>query len=291
MKTCKSLLLFLGFVSAFLIAATAAVAPTLTFKFTKFTVTGSLTTALGGINNSGVIVGQYQDKKGVEHCFMLNGSKVTTINYPKAASDSCIHINSAGAIVGASKNTAGVTKGFVYQNGKFTDIPGPSGAKSSVAYGINDSGVVVGTYTTSSDAIVGFILKGKTYTTLNPPGADLAIATAINNTGNVVLFYGTSKGIDSALYNGKTYKTINVPGAANSFAFDINTAGNIVYETLNSAGNDAKGVLFQAGKFYTFAYPKSADSSATGLNDKSELVGYYQTTSISGPEQGYKATY
>ncbi|MGB6677962.1 MAG: hypothetical protein WBE44_14810, partial [Terriglobales bacterium] len=135
MKARKSLLLFLGFVSAFLMAATAAGAPTLTFKFTKFTVPGSLTTAPGGINNSGVIAGQYQDKKGVEHCFMLKGGKVTTINYPKAASDSCIHINSAGAIVGASKNTAGVTKGFVYQNGKFTDIPGPSGAKSSVAYG------------------------------------------------------------------------------------------------------------------------------------------------------------
>jgi hypothetical protein len=105
------------------------------------------------------------------------------------------------------------------------------------------------------------------------------------------LFYGTSKGIDSALYNGKTYKTINVPGAANSFAFDINTAGNIVYETLNSSATKAQAVLYQAGKFYTFAYTKSADSSAVGLNDKSELVGYYQTTSISGPEQGYKATY
>jgi hypothetical protein len=105
------------------------------------------------------------------------------------------------------------------------------------------------------------------------------------------MFYGKSAAIESALYNGKTYKTINVPGAANSFAFDINSGGDIVYETLNSSASKAQGVLYQAGKFYTFAYPKSADTSVTGINDKSEVVGYYQTKSISGPDQGFKATY
>jgi probable HAF family extracellular repeat protein len=291
MKTCRWLLLFPGFVLVFMMAATAADAPTLTFKFTKYNVPGASATGIGGINNSGVIVGEYEDTKSVQHCFMLSGGKVTTINYPKAASDSCIHINSKGAIVGASKNTAGVTKGFVYQNGKFTDVPGPSGARSAVAYGINDSGVVVGTYTDAKDELHGFELKGKTYKILDPPGSILTIATGINNAGNVVMFYGKSGALESALYNGKTYKTINVPGAANSFAFDINTAGDIVYETLNSSGTKAQAVLFQAGKFYTFGYPKSADSSATGINDKSEVVGYYQTKTISGPDQGFTATY
>ncbi|MGA8493503.1 MAG: hypothetical protein WB711_23985, partial [Terriglobales bacterium] len=203
----------------------------------------------------------------------------------------CIHINSADAIVGDSKNSAGVTKGFVYQKGKFTDIPGPSGAKSSVAYGINVSGVIVGTYTDAKGELHGFELKGKTYKTLDPPGSILTVATGINNAGKVVMFYGKSSAIESALYNGKTYKTINVPGAANSFALDINTGGDIVYETLNSSATKAQAVLFQAGKFYTFVYPRSADSSATGINDKKEVVGYYQTTSITGPERGFKATY
>ena len=61
MKACKSLLLFLGFVSI------AAAAPTLTFKFTKVNVPGAAATGLGGINNSGVIVGEYEDTKSVEH--------------------------------------------------------------------------------------------------------------------------------------------------------------------------------------------------------------------------------
>jgi probable HAF family extracellular repeat protein len=91
----------------------------------RVNVPGALATALGGINKAGVIVGQYEDQKGVLHCFMLVGSKVTTINHPNSVSDGCTHINSAGAIVGSAKNSAGIPTGFLYQNGKFTDIPGP----------------------------------------------------------------------------------------------------------------------------------------------------------------------
>ena len=47
MKTCKALLLVPGFVLAFMIAATAANAPTLSFKFTTVRVPGALSTALG----------------------------------------------------------------------------------------------------------------------------------------------------------------------------------------------------------------------------------------------------
>jgi probable HAF family extracellular repeat protein len=290
MRSRNNFVLMLGFVLVFMIAANAASAPTLTFAFTTVNVPGAKATVLGGINNAGVIVGQYEDKKEVVHCFMLVGSKVTTINHPNAVSDGCIHINSAGAIVGFWKNSAAVTTGFLYQNGKFTDIPGPSGAKSSVAYGINDSGQIVGYYTDSSGKIHGFLRKGTTYTILNVPGAASTIATGINNAGNIVMYYGIGTRIASALYNGKTYTTINVPHAANSLARDINRTGDIVYEILNSSFAHEEGALFHAGTYYTFTYPKSAATSGFGINDDSVLVGLYQATA-SGPDQGFKATY
>ena len=289
MKRCKSLLLATGLVLAFMMAAAAANAP-LTFKFTTVNVPGAIATVLGGINNSGVIVGQYEDKKEVLHCFMMVGSKVTTINHPNAVSDGCIHINSAGAIVGFWKNSAGITTGFLYQNGKFTNIPGPSGAKSSVAYGINDTGQIVGYYTDSSNKTHGFLLKGTTYTILNVPGAASTIATGINKAGNIVMYYGIGTHIWSALYNGKTYKTINVPEAANSLTRDINNTGDIVYEILNSSFAHEEGVLFHAGKYYTVDYPGSAATSGFGINDDSVLVGLYQATT-SSPDQGFKATF
>ena len=80
MRTRSHSLLMLGSVLVFMIAADAANAPTLTFKFTTVNVSGAIATLLGGINNAGVIVGEYEDKTKVVHCFKLVGSKVTTIN-------------------------------------------------------------------------------------------------------------------------------------------------------------------------------------------------------------------
>jgi probable HAF family extracellular repeat protein len=289
MRTYKSMLAP-AIVLAFMIVTTAAAAPTLTFKYTTVNVPGAIATVLGGINNAGVIVGQYEDKKEVVHCFMLVGSKVTTINHPNAVSDGCIHINSAGAIVGFWKNSAAVTTGFLYQNGKFTNIPGPSGAKSSVAYGINDNGQIVGYFTDSSGKDHGFLLAGTKYTILNVPGAASTIATGINKAGNIVMYYGIGTHIWSALYNGKTYTTINVPHAANSLARDINNAGDVVYEILNSSFAHEEGVLFRAGTYYTVEYPNSVATSGFGINDDSVLVGLYQATAT-GPDQGFKAAY
>jgi uncharacterized membrane protein len=149
MKTCKSLLLLPAFVLAFMMAATAN-APTVTFKFTNVKVPGALTTAAGGVNNSGVVVGQYQAGKGVTRGFMLNGGKLTRIDRPKGSQTICRNINSSGAIVGSYVNANGTMTGFLYENGKFTDIPGPAGAKFSEANGINDSGSIVGHYGDSS---------------------------------------------------------------------------------------------------------------------------------------------
>jgi hypothetical protein len=53
MRICKSLLLAV-FVLVFMMAATAAEAPTLTFKYKTVRVPGALLTAVGGINNAGV---------------------------------------------------------------------------------------------------------------------------------------------------------------------------------------------------------------------------------------------
>src|SRR5580704_19598777 len=98
MKICKSLLLAVFVL--FMIGATAAAAPTLTFKFKTVRVPGALTTTVGGINNAGVMVGQYLVKPGGNaRGFMRNGAKVTRIDHPKGSQTICKNINSSGAIV------------------------------------------------------------------------------------------------------------------------------------------------------------------------------------------------
>jgi uncharacterized membrane protein len=296
MKICKLIACLLGFVLAFMVAATAADAPPpLTFTFKKFTVPGATDTNAGGINNKGVVVGQYTDKNLVLHGFILNGKKLTKLDDPNGTSGttgaSNLALDGAIAVVGTyTSSKSGNPTGYLYKGGKFTDIPGPTGALASIANAINDAGNIVGAYVDSSGVQHGFVLKGTKYTTLDPPGATAPQGTGINKKGAIVLAWTDSGGLlESSLYNGKTYKTINVPGAAQSFVTDINNLGDITYQAVDSAGV-SHGALFHKGKYYTFDYPKSAFTFAGAANDHSTIVGSWRTTS-SGSNIGYTATF
>jgi uncharacterized membrane protein len=296
MRNCKSIAYMLGFVLAFMVAATAADAPPpLTFKFKKFTVPGSVDTNPGGISNTGVIVGQYTDKNLVLHGFILKGTKLTKLDDPKGTAGttgaSNLALDGAIRVVGAYTNAkTGAVTGFLYKGGKFTDIPGPKGAIASSASAINDAGDIVGDYVDSSSVTHGFLLKGGKYKTLDPPGSLGTVATGVDKKDNVVMYWVNSGGTyESSLYNGKTYKTINVPNETSSIATDINTAGDVTYQVIDSAGAN-HGALRHAGKYYVINYPKSAFTFSGAVNDHSTIVGAWRTTS-SGSNIGYTATF
>jgi uncharacterized membrane protein len=291
MKNCKSILRQMGFVLIFMVAAAGSDAPTLTFKFTTANVPGALQTSSVGVSNSGVIVGQYQDKNQTYHGFMLKSKKVTTIDDPNGTDTFCSNITPDGpiAIVGQYTNFSGNLVGFLYEKGKFTDIPGPTGATSSAAFGINDAGDIVGYYDDSNGSH-GFLLKGNQYTPLDVPGATFTFALGINGRGDIVLSWENSSGVtESSLYNGKVYKTINVPGAADSFAEDLNNEGDIVYGWFDST-NKRHGALRHSGKYYKFNDPKGTQTFGSGINDRHLIVGEYQAKG-NGPSMGFKATY
>jgi len=293
MKSCKSILFSLGSLLVLAVAAHAADAPPLTFKFYKANVPGALQTFTGDINNAGVTVGQYEDKNKVFHGFILSGKKLTTLNDPKGTNTlvNGIQYNGTG-VVGAYTNSAGNSVGFLYKNGKFKDIPGPSGATAASASSINDKGVIVGYYVDSGGVQHGFRLTGTTYKTLDVPGAIGTGADGINNKGNMVLFWVDSNGNgeSSISYNGgKTYKTINVPDAVYSAASDLNNECDVAYEWVDSSGG-VHGALLHEGKYYKFDYPKAVITYAGGINDKNSLVGGYEAKS-NGPFSSYRATF
>jgi probable HAF family extracellular repeat protein len=295
MKTYKPVLKVLAGVLTLLCIATAAEAPKLTFEFKKANAPGALQTFPYQVNNKGIMVGQYEDKKGVNHGYILNGKNLTKLDRPTGSNTACYGINLNGAIsvVGTYTNSNGNNVGFLYKNGKFTDIPGPAGATSSGAANINDSGAIVGVYVDSSGVRHGFLLKDNNYTTMDPPGSIHTVAAGINDKGYIVLYWEDSKGVvESSISrdSGKTYKTINVPDAPTGSAVQsINSAGDRVYQWGDSSGA-AHGALFHAGTYYKFDYPESVFTSANGINDKSLIVGLYEAKS-NGPSSGYKATF
>jgi probable HAF family extracellular repeat protein len=288
MKLCKWLLAAV-LVLALMMSAIAADAPTLTFKFKTTRVPGALTTTTGGINNSGVMVGNYLVSAGGNpHGFMVSGKKWIHIDYPKAVATICKNINSDGAIVGNYQTSKGATFGFLYQNGAFTSIPGPAGALSSSAYGINDDGVIVGSFR-NSRGLHGFRLTGSTYKILNVPTSTATIATGINNKGHIVLYWQDAQdNTESSIWNGKTYKTIDVPGASNSLAMDLDNADDVVYQWFDQQ-YQPHGELLKGGTYYEFNYPKSMGTYGLGINDEKVVVGLYAPDN--DYQGGFVATY
>jgi len=294
----KSLLYALGLLLLCVSAATAADSPKLTFKFKAVKLPGAVWEEPGGINNAGVSVGFYVDSGGVEHGYILKGKKLTTLDDPNATAGTTAgsNLNPDGtvAVVGSyTSSTTGNSVAFRYKGGKYTDIPGPAGAVSTFGSAINDSGAVVGYYADSGGAVHGFLLKGKTYTTLDVPNATATYATGINKSGNISLFWADSSGVfESSVYKPKTktYTTIDVPGASSTYALDLNAVGDVTYEWLDSS-NVIHGALLHAKKYYKFDYPKSTATYGGGINDKSNIVGGFQTSTGGGDWFAFQATY
>jgi uncharacterized membrane protein len=288
MKNCKLIACLLVFALAFMVAATAQDAPPpLTFTFKKFNVPGATATNSGGINNKGVLVGQYTDKGLVGHGFILNGTKLTKLDDPKGTSGSTgasnLALNGPIAVVGTYvSKTTGNSVGFLYKGGKFTDVPGPKGALASTSNAINDHGDIVGQYADASGNLHAYVLSGGKYTTVDPPGSTSPAGNGINNAGDMVIVSGSNPNFSAFLYTAKTkkYKAINVPGYSGSFVTDINTEGDVTYQGIDSAGN-SHGVLRHLGKFYKFSVPKAALTYFGAANDHNMIVGGYASTARS----------
>jgi hypothetical protein len=268
----KAVRVVLAFLLFGLIVA-AAVAPTLTFKFSPVTLPGAPATWLYGVNNSGVMVGQYFDAQHVGHGFSLDQQgNLTTIDPPQSIETVCNGINSTGAIVGTYwMPSDNVGYGFLYENGKFTQI-GP--VAHSSASGINDMGEIVGTYVTKYPLTAAFLWNGQQYTQLSVPGAQTTEGVSINNQGAIALI-GTylTPPTRSYLYHQGKYTEIKVPGATQTYVYGINNFGDLImtYDVRYGQGG-IHGALRHKMAFYKFDFTPNY-TFAYGLNDYHLIVG------------------
>jgi uncharacterized membrane protein len=308
MKTNKLMLCAAGLMLLLtVVAASAADAPKLTFKFSKADVPGALQTTPFSVNNAGIMVGWYEDTGGNYQGYILDGNHLTTVDHPNSTFTTCSGVSQNGKIgvvgvTGFYTNSSGNGVGFLYRKGKFTDIPGPAGAMDSYADAINDKGEIVGTYYGSNKVAHGFFLKGiksTKYTTLDVPGATGSHAPGINDKGWIVLYWTDSEGAHESSITknyGNTYTKINVPGASGgSQAVSIDSAGDVGYEWSKSGSTVTHGALCtncgsHSRKYHKFDYPHSVFTSPNGINDKHVIVGPYETEP-GGPDSGFKATY
>lgn len=272
------------------VAVGIAAAPPLTFTFSDVIATKTATeTDSYGVNNAGVIAGDYIDSAGVQHGMILAGKKLTTVNNKNCSSLMAFYaINSAGTAVGWCDASTGAIA-FTWTKGKFTTVAYPKAAQTE-ATGINDKGWVTGLYFDTASVQHGFVKKGKIYKTIDVKGDTSSDVYGINNAGDMCVYaINSAGGYSSFLYNGKTFKAISDPnaGTTGTVAHAPNNKGDIAGTYFNSNAQ-AVGFLLHAGKYYDVIDPKASNSTRNdGINDKLEMVGRY--TPAAGGNFGFKA--
>lgn len=147
----------------------------------------TLLTEAEGINEAGVIVGDYRDGFGVFHSFRHAQEQVppyTTFDPPWPHTGSgATALNNLGTIVGMFFDAQGVLHGYVKDGDTWTRLDAP-GAVETELLGINDRGQIVGL----ADGRA-FVYSEGSFAAVNYPEARLTQTTGITNTGVLVGHY------------------------------------------------------------------------------------------------------
>jgi len=299
----KGMVWLLGVLLLILLLATAENAGA-AYLFSNVDYPGASWTVASGINDSGQIVGYYNDASGVRHGFLFSAGTYTTIDCtsPYTSESIAAGVNSSGQIVGFCSAPGGVngvygtTRSFLMTGGVLTFLPDVAGSyngASTFAQAINDTGQVVGWY---ADACLceahGFLLNGGTYTTLDVPGFGSTNAYGINNSGQITggtqPGFGTG-GVHGFLLSGGSYTMIDDPDTGTSSgttADSINSSGKIA--GYYSDGAKQHGFLLDGGVFTTVDHPNALGAGVQGINSQGQLVGAY--TDLTNVLHGFVTT-
>jgi probable HAF family extracellular repeat protein len=148
-------------------------------------------TYVSGMNNHGVLAGQFAASPTTEEVFFGKNGKYTSVLPPNAVSAYFAQINDLDAISGTYMDSAGAEHAFVYEGGAYQVIPLPSGATNILAASINNEGRVVGTYQVPTTNVeVVFLYNGITVSVVTD-SLD-AIGPLISDHG-VIIFNGLSQ--------------------------------------------------------------------------------------------------
>jgi probable HAF family extracellular repeat protein len=171
-------------------------------------IPGARLTRPFGINDRGAIAGAYVDADGINHAYLMQKGKLTTIVPPDAPDDPAVSqtlatdVNDRGQVVGCYADANGTTHGFRDDNGRFTTIDPPGGANipdyaTTCPFGINNRSQIVGQYVDATGVLHGYLWQpGRGFQTVDaPPGAQLVgptgikgtIAADINDRGEILL--------------------------------------------------------------------------------------------------------
>lgn len=242
--------------------------------------------APAGINDRGVIVGEYVRPTSESAFVRTARGRITTFNVPGAAGSEATDISDRGVIAGTYSDDTPIVNnsahpyGYLLDNSRFTRIDVPGAAGTSVQ-GVDDHRRAIGTYADSAGTTHGFRWEHGHVTVMDVPGAASTALIGVNERGQIVgqSVDATGQKIRSFRWDPGHAKptTIRRPGAAYTFVSDINDRGQIAGYTADDLDlNGARGFVLSKGKVAPVNFPGVARTAPLDLNDRGTVVGIYE---------------
>jgi hypothetical protein len=239
-------------------------------------------TAILGMNNHGIRVGEYQDSRSELLGFRGTKGRYTMepLMVPQA-------INTARVTAGwyRSYQPDGMRMvGFINTGTSMIPIRLRDMADCKVM-GINDANEVVGDCTDASGYFHAFFRDANGHDRrIGPPfeSASGYVATGINNARQVVGGYGES----GWFWTGQTYVRVNVPGTDFTLPHSINAKGQIA--GVACTGASCAGFTLKHGAYQTIMVPGSSFTAIFEIIDNGTLAGTWYGPD--GRQHGFVAT-
>lgn len=268
--------------TGFVVVSPSPFAQTVQYQVSPFDVPASFGdfTSAFGINDVGVIVGNFAAPDGSGHGFLYQDGQFTDVTVPGSGPldhGSLSDINNAGLAVGGYSDASDVFHTYLRgRRGGITKLPDPlPGALSTDASDINAQDAIVGTVIDGSGATHGFITAGGTTTIYDHPGAIRTRLLGLNNGGQAVGFWTDPSGLRHGfLLDGATATEIVIPGSTGTGCLGINDRGQIV-GFYRDADFITHGFLLDHGALTTIDFPGSSDTRLTKINNGGVIVGTY----------------
>ena len=238
------------------------------------------------INDTGDIVGAYQDSSGVSRGFVRfrNGNFSAPIVDPNDTCDFTYGsgINNSRLVCGEySAGDCTTNHGFFLMGGNFSEFD-VSDSLSTDVLGVNNVDDFCGDFTDATGLTQGFVSIGGTITPFSVPGATSMTASGLNSSNQSVGYYTDASGITHGFWrdnNGALHFPIDPPGSTLTGLIGNNDSNWMVgrYVTVDGVTH---GLFFvPPNRFFTFDYPGSTFTSFNGINRDGFICGRYRDAS------------
>ncbi|MDY0978339.1 HAF repeat-containing protein [Massilia sp. CFBP9012] len=253
----------------------------------RVTVVGPANSWAYGINNAGVVVGDYPVGGDRRRAFLNRGKGLVDLGALKGVWSSASGINDRGEVVGNWRSADGRQRGFIYACGKARDIGTISGKVTGYS-DINDAGYITASgRNPDTGETLGYLrAPNGAFTHLGAipwdgSGAPETVPAAINNrnqiTGRSGRFTTPEPGYRAFVWKNGVIRDLGDLGSTPNMGLAINDRGQITGQAFLPAGpRDSVAFLYSHGRMVGIDDRPATEyrySAGAGINNRGHVVG------------------